>query len=451
RKESSPTPSAITSDHETLTAAERRQRQALEYGEEDFVTDVIQQRIADVPIPKLPLPSNSDGNHWIIRMPNFVKIDSQPFHPDTYRGPEADLDLAEQAETIRERSMSIKLEVENTIRWRWAARPNGEEVQQSNTRMIRWSDGSMSLQVGKEIFDIAINVDNSAAIPRAGAQTGPQTPARQASADQSVFPTGPVQAEGLSYLVAQHKSSAVLQAEALITGVLSLRPTGMQSETHKRLVRAVGQKHNKVARLRIAPEMIRDLDSEKATSGKKRKSMAGARKKYDVDSDSDGGLERRRRQQRRSSHGRNRSSRNVYSDDEEEEEEPEAVATDEDEESGTRKRRPIAKPKREIAGSYEADDFVVDDPPSEKDGDEEEQDQPEEEDGEPDDLDKIDQQIERQTRQRRQEAPKHSDHNAEEDSVDMDMSESEGDQSPGVVRKPAAPGRKKIIIEDEDE
>ena len=61
-------------------------------------------------------------------MPNFVKIDSQPFHPDTYRGPEADLDLAEQAETIRERSMSIKLEVENTIRWRWTTGPNGEDV-----------------------------------------------------------------------------------------------------------------------------------------------------------------------------------------------------------------------------------------------------------------------------------------------------------------------------------
>ena len=64
RKESSPTPSAIASDHDGLTAAERRQRQALEYGEEDgFVaTDIIQQRIADVPIPKLPLPSSSDGN-----------------------------------------------------------------------------------------------------------------------------------------------------------------------------------------------------------------------------------------------------------------------------------------------------------------------------------------------------------------------------------------------------
>ena len=61
-------------------------------------------------------------------MPNFVKFDSQPFHPDTYRGPEADLDEAEQAESLRERSMSIKLEVENTIRWRWAVDEAGKKV-----------------------------------------------------------------------------------------------------------------------------------------------------------------------------------------------------------------------------------------------------------------------------------------------------------------------------------
>lgn len=61
-------------------------------------------------------------------MPNFVKIDSQPFHPDTYRGPEADLDLAEQEESLRERSLSIKLEVDNTIRWKWMTGPDGNKV-----------------------------------------------------------------------------------------------------------------------------------------------------------------------------------------------------------------------------------------------------------------------------------------------------------------------------------
>ena len=66
--------------------------------------------------------------HWVIRMPNFVKIDPVPFTPESYRGPETYLGEAEQAETLRERSMSIKLEVENTIRWRWINGEDGEKA-----------------------------------------------------------------------------------------------------------------------------------------------------------------------------------------------------------------------------------------------------------------------------------------------------------------------------------
>ena len=58
------------------------------------------------------------------------------------------------------------------------------------------------------------------------------------------------------YLVAQHERPEVLQAIKVITGHLTLRPTGMPSEAHSRLVRAVGQKHNKVARFRMAPNEL---------------------------------------------------------------------------------------------------------------------------------------------------------------------------------------------------
>ena len=53
-------------------------------------------------------------------MPNFVKLDSKPFDRDTYVGPDqTDDTLSGNAAEVREKSMSIKLEVENTIRWRW--------------------------------------------------------------------------------------------------------------------------------------------------------------------------------------------------------------------------------------------------------------------------------------------------------------------------------------------
>jgi RNA polymerase-associated protein LEO1 len=54
-----------------------------------------------------------------------VKIDSKPFHPDTYYGPD-DEDPEQVGQ--KERSMSIRLAVENTVRWKWSKDKNGLDV-----------------------------------------------------------------------------------------------------------------------------------------------------------------------------------------------------------------------------------------------------------------------------------------------------------------------------------
>ena len=64
----------------------------------------------------------------MIRIPNFIKVDSKPFHPDTYVGPEQEDDDGQSGESLREKSMSIKLKVENTVRWRWTKDENGLDV-----------------------------------------------------------------------------------------------------------------------------------------------------------------------------------------------------------------------------------------------------------------------------------------------------------------------------------
>lgn len=48
----------------------------------------------------------------------------------------------------------LKLKVENTIRWRTVFDKDGNAVKESNARMVKWSDGSMSLHLGSEIFDV---------------------------------------------------------------------------------------------------------------------------------------------------------------------------------------------------------------------------------------------------------------------------------------------------------
>ena len=46
------------------------------------------------------------------------------------------------------------MQVENTIRWRFSQDESGNEIRESNSRLVQWSDGSMSLYLGSEIFDI---------------------------------------------------------------------------------------------------------------------------------------------------------------------------------------------------------------------------------------------------------------------------------------------------------
>ena len=72
--------------------------------------------------------TSASSQYWVIRTPNYVKVDSKPFHPDTYLGPEQEDEDAHHAESLREKSMTIKLKVENTVRWRWSKDELGQDV-----------------------------------------------------------------------------------------------------------------------------------------------------------------------------------------------------------------------------------------------------------------------------------------------------------------------------------
>lgn len=374
-------------------------------------------------------------------------MDSKPFHPDTYVGPEHDEEDSHPNESIREKSMSIKLKVENTVRWRWIKDDFGQDVsaclltltpflcglqrRQSNSRIIRWSDGSLSLRLGKELFDINRTIDTSGGVVRqsiGGSQSASQS---TSSASQS----SGLRSQGLTYLVAQHKRSEVLQAEAVITGYMTLRPTGMQSETHRMLVRAVGQKHSKVARLRMAPEPTMDPEREKLEL--LRLSARKSKKKTE-----DGGFGVRRK---RSSSQRKRPGHDVWTDDEEPEYEG---SEDEDEVRGAKRKAEARK-----GGEYQEDDFVVADE-SEEDGGfgegsgKKRRRREEEEDP----LDRLDAKIDQQQEEERKK--KNYDSLGGDDSHDMDV-ESEEEDEEHRVRKAGSGTRKTkrtlTFEEDEDE
>ncbi|KAI9511594.1 Leo1-like protein-domain-containing protein [Russula earlei] len=322
-------PASAPPPDDGLTSPDRKRRQALEYEEEEEPNPLIEHRLeASVSIPNIPLPKSSDGQHWVIRMPNFVKVDSKPFHPDTYIGPEHEEDFSGGA---HDRDMGIKLRVENTVRWRWTKdkTPWLAQQRQSNAHVIRWSDGSMSLRLGKEYFDINQVIDSSGSAHRQAFGLSQNSQ----SQSQGTPTATPSKAHGLTYLVAQHKRAEILQAEAAITGFLTLRPTDMQS----------------------GDASPRHMDPERE---KQELIRASVKKTRYPRADEGGGVGGTRRR-RASGGGRRRSGgeMDIWSDDEDAA--YDAYANDDDGDGRSPKKRRAREPDERRGGEYQTDDFVV--------------------------------------------------------------------------------------------
>ncbi|KAG8959364.1 hypothetical protein FRC00_001693 [Tulasnella sp. 408] len=419
-------PSASGSEADGLTPAERRKRKAMEYEEDDEAAEeqqVVELSEAQAQLPNLPLPVSSDGNYWILRLPNFIKLESNPFDQDTYQGPGIDED---STLNNREKSMSIKLEVENTIRWRWVKGPDGRMRKQSNSRIIRWSDGTMSLQLGKEIFDVSSNID----LPQSAA-AAPRTMTQQASqaSQETAGVHGLSRNQGLTYLFAQHVKAELLQAEAPITGTLSLTPTGMQSETHRKLVKAVGQKHSKVTRLMMAPDPTKESEQERAEQLKAAKRASTAKKRRTGGGGGDGLPRRRTTGGGRASTKRSRAE---WSDEDMSDEEDFGRRYSKTAESHSR--------KRPGAGEYEADEFLVED---------------DEDEGKvADDADSLEaaeeaiERLELHRNRKKDKKKKDSDEDSDEDGDGMAVSD---DEPEAAVRRAGGRKTKRLALDDSDE
>eukprot|EP00494_Astrolonche_serrata_P023301 UN23559 len=91
---------------------------------------------------ELKEPENASKIH-VVRVPNVVGLEETHFHAQSYVPPE--------------RTGKI-----SWIRWRIVYDPNDPTKQcqykESNSRLVTWSDGSKSLVIGKEVFDIEESV-----------------------------------------------------------------------------------------------------------------------------------------------------------------------------------------------------------------------------------------------------------------------------------------------------
>lgn len=115
--------------------------------EEEKEPEPIPETRIDVEIPKITTDLGRDIH--FVKLPNFLSVETRPFDQETYE------DEIDEEETLDEEGRArLKLKVENTIRWRETLDKEGTVTRESNARFIKWSDGSLSLHLGSEIFDV---------------------------------------------------------------------------------------------------------------------------------------------------------------------------------------------------------------------------------------------------------------------------------------------------------
>ncbi|XP_015772244.1 PREDICTED: RNA polymerase-associated protein LEO1-like [Acropora digitifera] len=179
----------------------------------------------DVTIPYCRFSLGSEL--YFVKMPNFLSIDRKPFDPAQYE------DEMEEDEVLDEEGRArLKLKVENTIRWRFRKDKDGNEVKESNARIVRWSDGSTSLLLG-EVFDVHKNkIDGN-----------------------------------FNHLFVQQGTG--LQAQAVFKEKLTFRPHSTASQTHRKMTLSIADRASKTQKIKMLPAAGMDPEAQRSELIKK--------------------------------------------------------------------------------------------------------------------------------------------------------------------------------------
>uniref|UniRef100_T1DMM8 RNA polymerase-associated protein LEO1 n=1 Tax=Crotalus horridus TaxID=35024 RepID=T1DMM8_CROHD len=188
--------------------------------------EAIPETRIEVEIPKV----NTDlGNDlYFVKLPNFLSVEPRPFDPQYYEDEFEDEEMLDEEGRTR-----LKLKVENTIRWRTRRDDEGNEIRESNARIVKWSDGSMSLHLGNEVFDVY---------------------------------KAPLQGDHNHLFIRQGTG---LQGQAVFKTKLTFRPHSTDSATHRKMTLSLADRCSKTQKIRILPMAGRDPESQRTEMIKK--------------------------------------------------------------------------------------------------------------------------------------------------------------------------------------
>ncbi|XP_051896468.1 RNA polymerase-associated protein LEO1 [Pristis pectinata] len=197
--------------------------------------DMDQDHAEEEPIPEtrieveIPKVNTDLGNDlYFVKLPNFLSVEPRPFDSQYYEDEFEDEEMLDEEGRTR-----LKLKVENTIRWRIRKDEEGNDIRESNARIVKWSDGSMSLHLGNEVFDVY---------------------------------KAPLQGDHNHLFIRQGTG---LQGQAVFKTKLTFRPHSTDSATHRKMTLSLADRCSKTQKIRILPIAGRDPESQRSEMIKK--------------------------------------------------------------------------------------------------------------------------------------------------------------------------------------
>ncbi|XP_076905132.1 protein LEO1 homolog [Bidens hawaiensis] len=195
--------------------------------EEDNVIKAKEKPVApplELGIPLRPPPSHPEKMN-MIKVSNIMGIDPKPFDPKTF--------VEEDAFVADESGHSKRIRLDNNIvRYRAVRNPDGTTSYESNARFVRWSDGSLQLQIGNEVLDISV---------------------QDAQHDQA-------------HLFLRHEKG-ILQSQGRVLKKMRFMPSSLTSNSHRLLTALVDSRHKKVFRVK---KTVTDIDPEREKEQKEK-------------------------------------------------------------------------------------------------------------------------------------------------------------------------------------
>ncbi|KAF2156011.1 hypothetical protein K461DRAFT_290975 [Myriangium duriaei CBS 260.36] len=155
-----------------------------------------------------PEPEPSDGEMYLLKVPEFMSIESTMFDTPSFRIPEKEHHSRQEPPP----TFSAFNTAMSTVRWRHS--PSDPSQLQSNARILRWSDGSLTLQLGSDPSQ-QYEIDGN---PLAPTQKKPKKPTPTAKKPISTQET-------YTYLTVPHENVGLLRVTHKITAGLSIFPS----------------------------------------------------------------------------------------------------------------------------------------------------------------------------------------------------------------------------------